>query len=279
MVREDLKDTYEKLKRRHKLYSKATTPSNILFLLGFLIMFPGVLILVVIYVDIPHPLIGFGLGMILMYIGGKVNKRTEKPPILYKTEQEFLNIFDVIKDLENYFSEKIDFHKTEAAKKISKFEKKLYRQAEERRTLWDELSKDMNREILLFKQNLRDKLLPTINMGKDEEVEKTRDIIVNIAEYLLNPKSSLLENLNESLSKLPNYGEEKEPSIPILERYPKLRHIITEFIFIMGGVSSYFVGVTVLNISTDSAYIAAVALFGTLTAGYMGILKLGKTKD
>jgi putative flippase GtrA len=77
VVREDLEDTYEKLKRRHKSYSKKSTPGNILFLVGLIILFWGTLFLLAIYGDILHPLIGLGLGIILTYIGIKSAAKSE----------------------------------------------------------------------------------------------------------------------------------------------------------------------------------------------------------
>ena len=269
LAEQTLEDAYERLERRRKIYKKATFPGDILWLSGFLILYSSFFALI--FGGFLHMIIVIFVGIILMYISRKVAKKAFAPPKLTPTEREFLNVFKAHKDLETYFSDKIDLSKSGAAKKISRFMGHLYDPTKRQRSLWAELIKDKNKNkyIRLLKENLEEKLLPTINMGKEEEVKMAHNIIKKIAEYLLDPKTSVLEDLNESMSELPTYEKEEGPSIPFFERYPKLKHVCVVFFFSIVGIVAYLMGVTVLNISPDSAYIATLALFGALTAGYM----------
>lgn len=268
MIKQGLKDVYDRLTEKRKLYKKETRLGNSLAGLGVLI-FAFSFILLKFF---GAKLLGItAFGVILVYIGGKVNnRRTLVPLILSATEEEFLKVFGALHDLDTYYNKKIEFSKIEAARKISKFERSIHDPTSSL-TLWKELTKDRDEHLHLLKQNLRERLLPIINWGREEEIKRAFPIIEKIAEYLLNPTASVLEDLNKLMSGLP-YKKEKVP-IPFFERHPKLlRYVSVELLFGLVSFVAYYNGVKSQNISTDSAYTTAWAVFVILTAGYMAIV-------
>jgi len=285
MVKQELVNTSERLDTRRKLYEKATRLGNSFIAVGALIFFFSIIpITPTILKELLFKLFGislnFGylwggsiaLGLILIIVGTRVNRGKPIPPKLSLTEEMFLKVFEALSDLDTYFKENIEFSKVEATKKLSKIERGLYEPSTRSGTLWTVLIKDSNEHLRLLKRNLKERLLPTISRSEKEEVKKAYSIVEKFAEYLLNPAASVLEDLNESMSELPPYVEEKAPLIPFLERHPRLRYASLELIFGLIGFAVYYIGIEFLNISTDNAYIAGTALFGTLTAGYMAIV-------
>lgn len=285
MVRQELLDAYEKLTRRENLYEKATRKGNSLIRFGFIIFvfsvipfIPAVLRQIILELfgkDIDAILLIFG-GMIfsgvLIYVGAEVNKRTPAPERLSATEENFIKAVNALTDLDTYIKEGIEFSKVEAAKKVSKIERALRDPASASRTLWKDLTKDRDEFLNLLKQSIKEKLLPAINRGEKESISQAYSTLEALAIYLLNPTPKGLEDLNKLLSVLPTYREEKVSLIPFLKRHPILRFICLESIFGLGSWVTYNVGISLLKVSVDNAFITAITLFGTLTAGYMAII-------
>ena len=265
MIKQGLKDVYDRLTEKRKFYKKETRLGNSLAGLGVLI-FAFSFILLKFF---GAKLLGItAFGVILVYIGGKVNnRRILVPLILSAAEEEFLKVFEALHDLDTYFNKRIDFSKIVAARKISKFESSIYDPTSVQ-TLWKELTKDRDEHLHLLKQNLRERLLPIINWGREEEIKRAFPIIEKIAEYLLNPTASVLEDLNELMSGLPDKNKEKVP-ISFFERYPKLRYANVELlvgllIVLVSFVAYIYIGVKFLNTPIGSAYTAAAGLLGAL---------------
>lgn len=275
MIKQELKDAHGRLTEKRKFYKKETRLGNSLAVLGVLI-FAFSFILLKFF---GAKLLGItAFGVILVYIGGKVNNRRILVPLrLSATEEEFLKVFEALHDLDTYFNKRIDFSKIEAARKISKFERSIHDPTSVQ-TLWKELTKDRDEHLPLLKQNLRERLLPIINWGREEEIKRAFPIIEKIAEYLLNPTASVLEDLNELMSELPTCKKEKVPLIPFFERYPKLlRYASVELlvgllIVLVISFVAYYIGVKFLNTSIGSAYTAAAGLLGALIVVYVTIV-------
>jgi hypothetical protein len=289
MVKQELVETYERLDTRRKLYEKATRPGNSFIAVGGLILFFSLLPLTPLIIaelllrlfgitldDISFRYLWLGCGLLgftLMMIGIKFSRRTQVPPRLSIEEEEFLKIIESLKDIDTYYEQNIEFSKVEAMEKLSKVERDIYEPSLSSRSLWQALTKDRNQDLQLLKRNLKEKLLPTINQGGMEEIKKAYSVIERFADYLLNPTANALKGLNDSMSELPSYVEEKAPVIPFFERHPKLRIAGIEFIFGFVGFVAYYIGTKFLNISTEHAYYLAWVIWVTLTAGYMAIVK------
>ena len=285
MVRQELVDAYERLDTRRKLYEKATHLGNSSIAVGALIFLSSIVPITPVILrellfrlfeisfDLNYLWVGSSLlGFILMIIGTKLNRRTHVPSRLSIEEEEFLKVFESLNDFDTYLKQDIRFSKVEAVKKLSRIERDISEPSSEPRGLWQALSKDRREDLRLLKRNLKERLLPTINQGMIEEIKKAYSITEKFAKYLLNPTATALKDLNDSMSELPSYEEEKAPVIPFLERHPKLQYVGIEFIFAFVGFVAYYMG-TELNISTEHAYYLAWIIWVTLTAGYMAIVK------
>lgn len=286
MVKRELKEAYEKLIKKRELYGKRPSLGNSLIGLGFLIFVFSLLPLIPIILSelllrifgvivdiIPLVFGGAAFGLILVWIGIKVNKKIPAPPSLSPAEEEFLNVYETLENLDTYLNEKVEFSKNEAIKKLSKVERRIYEPSSTSGSLWKELTKDRDEGLHLLKQNLKERLLPTINQGGIEETEKTYPIIEKFAEYLLNPTTLTVKKLNESISKLPSPHVEVTPLIPFFRRHPKLRYAGIEFIFGLVSVTAYYTGTNFLNLSLDITYPLAWSIWIGLTVGYWAIEK------
>ena len=286
MVKQELVEAYERLDTRRKLYEKATRLGNSFIAIGGVLFFSSIIFITpAILRELLFRLFGISLhlnylwlgssllGLILMIIGLKLNRRTHVPSRLPIEEEEFLKVFESLNDLDTYLKQNIRFSKVEAMKKISRVERDIDEPSSGTRSLWETLSKDSHENLRLLKRNLKERLLPIIDQGGLEEIKKTYSITERFANYLLNPTAEALKDINDSMSELPSYVKEKAPVIPLLERYPKLRYAGIEFIFGFVGFVAYYIGTTFLNISTEHAYYLAWIIWVTLTAGYMAIVK------
>ena len=279
MVKQELVDAYERLNTRRKLYKKATLRGNSITGLGAFILFGSAIpiipaILWIFWeIDFLHSFIGGILfGLLLIVIGQMINRKISAPPSLSINEKEFLKVFEVLKNLDVYFKSGIEFSKVEAAKNLSKVERNITEPSNGSRVLWNALTRDANENLRLLKRNLKERLLPFISQGGEEEIKKAYSITEKVAEYLLNPRVSELKDLNESMSELPSRVEEKAPLVPFFERHPRLRHAGFEFIFGFVGFVSFYIGTKFSDVSIEHAYYLAWIIWVTLTAGYMAIV-------
>ncbi len=165
-----------------------------------------------------------------------------------------------------------EFSRIEAAKRLSKFEKQINIPTHYSDSLWDELTKDASENLHHLKQNIKERLIPSITQSGDKEnIQKVHSIIEKFAEYLLNPTVVELKGLNESISKL-------EPKIekatsPFLVRYPHLRLPFSIIGFIFCGTLVSYLSVKFMNVTNDTALLAGVGVFTALCALYVGIVK------
>ena len=277
MVKQELSDAYESLNIRRELHRKATRRGNSISGLGAVILFFSlfpiipVILQVLFEIDFLFSYVGGLLfGLLLIMIGQMINRKTSGPPSLSTEEREFLRVFEALRNLDIYFKKRIEFSRVEAAKQLSKVEKDMSEPSSG--VFWKALTGDVNENLRLLKGNLKERLLPAITQGREGETKKAYSITEKFAGYLLNPTASELKDLNKLISELPLSVKEKAPLMPFLERHPNLRHLSILFINGFSSFLAFYLGVNFLHISTDNAYIAATALFGTLTAGYMAIL-------
>lgn len=293
-MKKELLDAYEKLVKRKKIYEDAMRLGTSLIGLGFLLFILSVIppiipmafnrILFILFgIDLDLSILTISAWMIsfvLTITGSQINKRKKviAPSKLSASEEEFINIIDALKNLDTYLEDKIDFLKVKAVKNISRTVKRLRDPAPTSYSLWKDLTKDRDKELILLNQNIKDRLIPALNQER-EVVLKAYPLVEKLAEYLLNPSAQGLKDLNEAISELPpfrKYQEERRISIPFFEKHQILQHICIEFIFVVASIITYQIGIKILNTSVDNAFIAATALFGTLTAGYMTVVFVKK---
>jgi len=282
MVRKELMVEYEKLSERQRLYQESIRYVNviigiggILFFLSLIPIVPAILqqLLFMLFNVLFDFYVLWGLcfvtSFILMGIGAWINKRRMAPPELSPRENMFIKAVSALKDIETYLNQKIEFSKIQAIKKLSEIEKRLYEPSTTSKSLWKDLIKDIEDELHNLKNNLRNRLIPALKNGKEEEIKKLYPILEDFAEYLLYPSFSAATKLNDKLMKLPMPVEVKI-TVPLFEKYPRLRHFLYEICFAIAGYIVYRIGVDLISISSEHAYYTGCLIWVTLTAAYIG---------
>lgn len=280
MVRKELSEASERLTTRRKLHKKAIRRGNffrwvgsVLFLFSLIPIIPGVIDFLFGPATFLFSWVGGSIfGLLLERFGNRINRRVHAPPGLILEEEDFLKVVETLKNIDTYQKEGIEFSKIEAIKNLSKVGEHIKEPAWSLYSLWKALTKDVNNNLRLLKQNLKERLIPNIEKGEKEDVDKAYAIIEVFAKYLLNPTISQLMALNDSMSdlKLPSlivYAPSKSPSL--FDRHPKLRHFLVILIFGFCGIFVFHLGINFLYVSVDTAYISSTATFGALTAAYI----------
>jgi hypothetical protein len=288
MVSKELLDTYERLNTRLELYKKATQRGNSISGLGVIILFLSVIpiipsVLQEYYgIDFFYSFAGGILfGLILIKVGQKVNERSSPPAKLSTLEEMFLKVVESLKNIEAYQRQpEIKFLRDEAYKKLLKIERRLREPPSDSYPFWQGLARELNENLRLLKQNLKEKIIPRISEGKEDDIKTVFPIIEEFGRYLLNPTIQKLKDVNESMSELKPIQKEKAMFIPLkpfFERHPYLRYCTILLMNGLCGFLAFHIGINYLHVSIDTAYTAAITLFGTLTLGYITVVtKRGK---
>jgi len=271
LVSQQLSEVYERLLKREELHEEAIKFWNFISKLG-----GAIIIISFIYIFVP-PIFnltpsgsvlvgGLLLGLLIYFIGQKnIDRKTLLAPFSIE-EQEFLNAVDSLKNIETFQKDGIEFSRIEAAKKLSEFEEQLTEPKFENE-IWESLTKEANENMRLLKQNFKERLIPSITQGKEEEINKAYSIIEKFAKYLLNPTVSEVKDLNKSMLELNFYPPEKSRLVPFLG-HPYMRHAYFYAIFIVCGVFAYYLS-KYLGSSTDSSISNGFYVPVALIAGYM----------
>ena len=277
----ELSDAYERLSKRRELYKKATQRGDSISGIGVLILLSSIFVLPwfpegyfnLLYLSKGGIIMGgIMIGVLFWLIGQMINRRVSAPPKLSAGEEEFLKVFEALKNIEMYREQGTVSSRTEAAKTLSKVEGDMLEPSSiSAYSLWQALTKEVDEELRFLKRNLKERLIPSVTQGKAEDIEKAYSITEKFAKYLLKPTASEVRGLNESMSELKPSLEEKVSPLPSFDRHPNLRHFIVLTTFGLSGLLVFYIGVNFLHTSIDNAYIAGTALFGTLTAGYIAI--------
>jgi len=131
------------------------------------------------------------------------------------------------------------------------------------------VNKEVNENLRLLKRNLKERIIPRITQGDEDDIKIVHAIMEEFAKCLLDPTVQKLKDLNDSMSELKPILKEKVKLIPFFDRYPKLRHGFILLINGFCGFLAFYVGINFLHVSTDTAFIAGTTLFGTLTLAYI----------
>jgi len=280
LVKDELTEIYEKLKKRDELYKKAIGNIDLIINLGGLLLVLGVfpvfpaLFEKFFNIDfIISMCIFIFLGLLIIIIGHREKKRRIKPAELVITERQFLNVYKSLENLDNYLKNGDYFSKMETIKILRKIEKKLSEPDLSSHKFWEALIKDYNENISLFKINLSERLYPAINFGENEPIKLAYSMIEDFAEFLINPTYTKLNDLNANFSHLIIYVSKKEPKIPLLQKRPIIKHIIIIAFFILLSYSVFYLGPKYLHVSTNTSYTTAVMMCVGLTAGYMNFIR------
>lgn len=279
-------EAYDRLDKRRELYIRATKRGNfirrlgvIIFLLAFLYFFLIFLLAIAvpsigrmsIFAWVGGWSVGVTLGLILIFIGDRITNRNEYLAPFSFHEAAFLKVVNSLKGIDTYQKDGIELSKMEAGKELSKFENTIKEPRWVDSHLWEELTKEETENLRLLKRNTKERLLPSITQGTEEEIKKAYVVVEKLAMYLLNPIVSELKKLNESILELSFYPPEKSWLDPFFG-HPYMRHVGLIIFFVFLGFLVFYLGIHVVGVSTDNAYIAGTTLSGALIAGYMVLM-------
>ena len=282
MVSEELFEINKRLEQKLQLYKKATKRGRNISKIGTIVIIFIFLYYISIFglaiVDSPLVSMSFNkwvdgsimavffIGLILLSIGTREEARKSQLAPFATRELFFLKIFGALNDIETYQKEGYELSRSEAAKKLAEFEEEIKEPVFVPDSLWESLTEEEYENLRLFKRNIKERLIPNITQGNEEEIEDVHSILEKIAKYLINPTVTELSDLNKSISELKLYYE-KDSLIPKLARSPELRHAFFLIVFVS---ISFFISYLSkkAGVSTDSAYIGGITLFVGLTGLY-----------
>lgn len=278
MVNKKLLETCDSLNKKNEIYKKATKqPYYIIFLLGLIILllslipFLPILLSGFFGINLLYSIaIGLFFGLLLMAISLRFGHILPLPPKLSINELEFFKVIESLKDIENYQKEKINFSKTQAAKKLSKIEKRIKAPPRNDYSLWKALMKENIDSLGRFKFYFKKRLIPNLIKGNDENLIEVSAIIEKFAKFLVDPTLSQLKEINEKMSELNEFPSE-ESQLKLFIIHPYMKHAYILIFFIICGCSVYLLGLRV-GASIDTSYTVGIGLFGTLIAGYLVLI-------
>lgn len=278
MVNRKLLDSYESLNKKNEIYKTAIKqPYFIIFSIGFIILllslipFLPILLSGFFGINILYSIAGgLFLGLLLMALSLNFGHILPLPPQLSINELKFFKVIESLKDIETYQTEKINFSKTQAAKKLSKIEKRIKAPPINNYSFWKALMKENIDSLGKFKFYFKKRLIPNLIKGNDEDLIEVYAIIEKFAKFLLDPTLSELKEINENMSELNEFPSE-ESQLKLFIIHPYMKHAYILIFFIICGYSVYFLGLKV-GASIDTSYTVGIGLFGTLIAGYLALM-------
>ncbi len=274
LVNQELMEVYERLIKKEELHEEAIKFWNLIRNLGIaLISIPIIYIFVSSTLNLPAPgNVVFGtiiIGFLTIVIGQKIiERRTVLAPFSIE-EEEFLDVVQSLEDIETFQKEGFEYSRVGAADRLSAFEEELT-EPEFKDELWKNLTKEANENMHLLKQNFKERLIPSITQGKEEDINKAYLIIEKFAKYLLNPTVSEVKDLNKSMSELSSYPPEKSRLIPFFG-HPYMRHVYILIIFGVSAIFTFYLS-RYLGSTNDTAITNGFYIFGAFMAGYMALI-------
>lgn len=282
MAMEELGSKYSRIRRKVSICERAARTGNALSFLGTSFMFMSALPMIPIYLQmwfnvnmfITWPLCVIGSGT-LMIAGRQINRsRGIVQPSTSAEERTFLGIYEVLRILEVYLQEGLPASKGEAVRKLRRINDDQLRGEDWKVGNLKILREAAGDQLDLLKNGFEQKLIPTVAHG-DDDIQNTYTILIDFANYLINPKMDRLVSINETMSKLP-FTEAKLPIhlfwLRKLVAYPLVKHAVAVGVGLAICTLTYYVGTVFFKVSYENAFISAVGLLGTFMSGYMALI-------
>ena len=207
--------------------------------------------------------IGLIFGIILVKVSNHIG--SPWPPRLSLIEKNFIIIIESLECIKEYYENGVEFSRVGAARKLSKVERQLNGPTNDYR-FWGALMKEDIDCLSQLKLNFRNRLIPNLIRGDDEDLNQVYLILKKFAKYLLNPTISQLKELNVHISKLNTYPP-KESQLKTIFRHTYLQHFYVLIILSSAGYFVFNIGL-IIGASIDNAYLAGVGSFGTILTMY-----------
>lgn len=279
MVDPKLKKEYERVIEKVRIYNEGTRNKTIFFLCGYFVFLASIIPAIPMalssifgYVFFFHFMVGGVLFGAVLMIGGYFYPLRFVPPEPSLEEKTFLDLFPIFEYMDEYFRHGYIGSRKKASKRLSKIIRRVKKQ-------WRYGNLELARKEIgvnsdSLKENLEEILLPIIKESDGKDLKTAYAALEDFCRYLLNPSSSELQKLNQSISSLSEIVPVEKPSVitTMLKRHPYLQHCLILIGFIALSVIAFFVGANVLKISVGESYIAAITLLGILVVAYITLL-------
>lgn len=273
MVDKQLFDIYEELNKKQEL-SKIDRKRIVYYinLMGLIIIIftiiPIIPIILETYFEINF-LISFVAGLFFGLIVLNVSHDIGSPwaPRFYILDDIFMKVFESLNDIEI----KTKHSRIVAARKLSKIERRLSGLENHEHLFLGALMKEDIDCLNRLKLNFKERLIPNLIEGDDEDLNEVYFIIEKFAKYLRNPTISQLNDLNEHMSKLNTYPPE-ESHLKMIFKHPYIKDLCVLILIISVGYSVFHFGLRI-DTTIDTAYDAGIWTIGTLITSYLTLIK------
>ena len=275
-----LKEKYKKLQekeRRYRRYDRPASWTYMSFFLNPIIVLVVVLLVKVFFNFSIEIFIVYGLVFGWYFVGYLIAHSLQKRARVYRLDgDEWVTFFtcSTLENMQNYSESKTSELKKEYRKKATRSAKELLSRLERYWTIGDfKLARTVFGDTLSeLKDNFRKRVIPNLEKGDSQTIRRVGQVMYNFAQYVRYPTSEGLGDFNKTTSNnLPlreptKFGFYERCSI-FLEKRAILKHVLATIVFVIASCFVFFIGVNI-PISKEGSYIAAIALFGALEAGY-----------
>lgn len=291
MIQELLDARHERIEKR-KFYKEETRLGRYIQYIGliFLAIFIVILIYSGVFFGVPIIVtfwekILFFIGILLLIVGIGLIKRASQSDLSID-EEAFLDVCESLGYIDRYLkTEKKEWLRKKASEKLSEvvdnIDEPVYHN--EIPILWESITKEQTKNVLLLKQNFNEKLLPSITKGYGEDLEKAYSIIEQFGKFLLNPTNLELQVINKSMSELKTYKKETVSVLHALDKlqkhfdsHPNMRFLPTAVAFAFCGALVSYLSIRFGQVTMDTALnVGSLVFLGlcTLYAGYVMLKK------
>jgi len=291
MPSQDLKEAYERFRRKERLYTEAIRSGRIIWWVGFsifLLSVPGIIPAILKSTFGIDPFLpwygGILFGFAIMIIGKRLEVRVPLPPDFSSSSvREFFKVYEALENLEEYIRSGFEISRCKAVELFSELERSLYSPEPSRLVIfWYALTKDSSEELNELKHNLRGRVIPILERGEKEKIRKAYWIFEELARCFLNPSLSKLREVNTLLvSELPQSVQElgKEPKFLFFKQFFKRywRHVLVILLIALSACGVFYFGTNYFGMSDSEAYQTAVLFLGAIIGGSIAMFLASKS--
>lgn len=276
----EMKNTYDKLSRKAKLYHRYRNPARYVLILMFVSMTAISILTATVFPVGLYPEPWNSLRVFLFMIPlpvalaiQQVLLKKARPFNLHNEEWTFLDVYEALSYLSSFTEMGIEPDRQKAVKKVA-------RAVERIDDTWTggsiRLVQDLvDEDLREFRRNLKERIRPNVEAGSEEDLEKSCVFLMDFARYLLKPSHTIddIKQFNAGMSAIRPLTVEKRKLIDQLIGHSKMKHFIAIIGCGIGGVFAFLFGCYYLGVAKEYAYTAALAFTGTLFIAYVSYVK------
>lgn len=266
-MKEELKEKYDSY-----LASKKGTKVHsfmLLFIISWIII--GWLPLLIIFSNNLGAMIS--IWVVIFFVSLTILKKTPSAPIESPEDSMFLNLCDVLRNIEFYFENpKSAIHLTRASKSLHRFLSLVKRMIREES--YSVITRMIDEPLRKLSENLEKKILPLIRYSSSQkDIQQAYTRLESLAFIFIEP-ATITQNLDICNKLFEDIQEPKIPLIPtfrdrlanILRTHDNLRFGLVALTIVIGCCIFYYVLVSYLEIPKEYALTVSAGIFiGLLT--------------